>query len=334
MRRLLIVFFVLLAVIIAIGAWLSYDYARFLESPLRIGMQPVTLRVAPGASLSSLSRQLEVDGIITHRYHLMIRARLRGGANQIRAGEYHLIPGILPDDLLKLLSEGREVQYSVTLVEGWTVAQVLQNLAQSEALTNDLSDVPLTSLPSILGLTFPHPEGVFLPETYFFTRGTLASSVLKRAAQALEKRLNEAWENRSPEVAVSTPYEALILASIIEKETALDSERTEIAGVFTRRLKRGMRLQTDPTVIYGMGNQYTGRIRRSDLQQPSPYNTYVIDGLPPTPIALAGWASIQAAVQPKAGQTLFFVARGDGSHYFSVTLEEHNQAVRKYILNK
>lgn len=334
MRRLLTFFLIVLAVGFAYGAWHVHSYFEFVKTPLNIGMQPVKIVVKPGVGLSSFSRQLALDGIISDRYLLLILARLAGTANTIRAGEYQLVPGMLPNDLLNVLVAGREVQYSFTIVEGWTTVQLFDQISKAKTLVHDLKDLPLTELPTKLNLPFEHYEGAFLPETYFYTRGTKTSALLRRANDALNQQLADAWENRSADAMVKTPYEALILASIIEKETGLDAERAEISGVFSRRLKRGMRLQTDPTVIYGMGDNYTGKIRTRDLRAPTPYNTYVISGLPPTPIALPGVKSIHTALHPKKGTSLYFVAKGDGSHVFSATLEEHNKAVRKYILKR
>jgi UPF0755 protein len=210
----------------------------------------------------------------------------------------------------------------------------MEAIRSSHFIINDLDGLSDKQIVEKLNIEYFPPEGVFLPETYFFPRGTRASQMLKRSQQAMSTELEKLWKLRSSDAAVSSPYEALILASIIEKETAVDFERDEIAGVFTRRLKKRMRLQTDPTVIYGLGDRYQGTIRTRDLREATPYNTYVISGLPPTPIAFPGRDSIHAALNPKPGRSLYFVSKGDGTHYFSETLEEHNRAVAQYILKR
>jgi UPF0755 protein len=226
------------------------------------------------------------------------------------------------------------VQYPLTLVEGWTFRQVMEALQADERLEHLIEDPSAEAVMARLGRRGVHPEGRFFPDTYHFTRGSSDLDILKRAHAAMERVLAEEWEARADGLPIESPDEALILASIIEKETGLASERAEIAGVFVRRLRLGMRLQTDPTVIYGLGDDFDGNLRRADLRNDHPYNTYVHAGLPPTPIALPGREAIRAALNPADGETLYFVARGDGSHAFSVTLEEHNRAVRKYQLGK
>lgn len=250
----------------------------------------------------------------------------------VKTGEYQLAPGTLPRGLLHLLSSGAVVQYRFTLVEGWTFSQLLQALAKNEMLKQTLGQDPDkagTVMISRLGID--HPEGWYFPETYQFTRGDSDSDILDRARQAMEKELGVAWEARHDDLPLNSPYELLILASIIEKETAQEEERGRIAGVFIRRLQQGMRLQTDPTVIYGMGDSFDGNIRHRDLKTDTPYNTYTRSGLPPTPIAMPGRASLMAAAQPDAGDALYFVADGSGGHTFSATLQEHTVAVNRLI---
>ena len=254
----------------------------------------------------------------------------------IKAGEYQLEPGITPRGLLQLLSSGAVVQYRFTLVEGWTFTQLLQALANDEVLrqtldpdSNKAGDKAGAILVSSLGVD--HPEGWFFPETYQFTRGDSDSDILDWAHKAMEKELGNAWEARNLDLPLNSPYELLILASIIEKETGREEERGQIAGVLIRRLQKGMRLQTDPTVIYGMGDSFDGNIRRRDLKTDTPYNTYTRSGLPPTPIAMPGRASLLAAARPEAGDAFYFVANGTGGHTFSATLQEHQEAVNKLI---
>jgi UPF0755 protein len=256
---------------------------------------------------------------------------MSGAATQIKAGEFDIPSGTDAFGLIAMLVAGDVVQYSFTIIEGWRYSEMLAALREHEAI--ELTDLDPQEVMAMLGKPDLHPEGQFLPDTYYFPRGTRDIDVLHRSHDALVATLDGLWETRGVEVAVNTPYEALVLASIIEKETGLEHERREIAGVFSRRLRRGMRLQADPTVIYGLGPDWDGDIRRADLQADTPYNTYTRAGLPPTPIALAGRASIMAAVDPQPGESLYFVATGEPnrSHYFSATLEEHNEAVQRYL---
>jgi UPF0755 protein len=250
----------------------------------------------------------------------------------IKTGEYQLDSGIQPRELLQLLSGVAVVQYRFTLVEGWTFSQLLQALTRNEVLKHTLDRDPGeagSELISSLGVD--HPEGWFFPETYQFTRGDSESDILKRAHMTMEMELGSAWEARNVALPLNSPYELLILASIIEKETGKEDERGQISGVFIRRLQKGMKLQTDPTVIYGMGKSFDGNIRSRDLKTDTPYNTYTRAGLPPTPIAMPGRASLLAASQPDAGDALFFVADGTGGHTFSATLQEHQAAVKRLL---
>ncbi len=320
---------VFLLIIIAV-AWLVYDYSSFANSSLGIGMHSIKYIVPVGSSMSSLSKRLEDDGIISNRRYFGIMARFDGTANQIKAGEYDILPGMTPRDLLHLFVEGKVAQYSLTIVEGRTFKQLLQDLHDDKVLEHDLVEVSNQEIMDKIGAKDIHPEGMFYPDTYYFPRGTSESQFLKRAYRVMQKKLAALWEQREKETILKNSYEALILASIIEKETAVASERQKISGVFTRRLKKGMRLQTDPTVIYGMGDSYNGDIRFRDLKKDTPYNTYTRKGLPPTPIAMAGDAAIYAALHPANGKELYFVARNDGTHIFSNTLAEHNRAVDKY----
>ncbi len=321
--------FILFLIIIATG-WLVYDYSNFTKSTLGIGMHSVKYVVPVGSSMSSLSRRLEDDGIISNHRYFKIMARFDGTANQIKAGEYDILPGMNPRDLLQLFVKGKVTQYSLTIVEGRTFKQLLSDMEENQILEHDLKGLTNEQIMEKIGAKGQHPEGMFYPDTYYFPRGTSEAQFLKRAYKVMQKKLDQLWEQREKNTLLKTPYEALILASIIEKETAVPSERQRISGVFTRRLKKGMRLQTDPTVIYGMGDTYKGDIRFRDLKKDTPYNTYTRKGLPPTPIAMAGEAAIYAALHPAKGKELYFVARNDGTHIFSNTLVEHNRAVDKY----
>lgn len=316
------------------AAWIWMQIDAFLTQPLGVPESGIVVTVPKGTTLAAVARDLETQNVLGDARHLEWYGRYTGQASQIRAGEYRLEPGLIPDSLLALLVSGRSITYSLTLVEGWNIRQIRTAVAAHEALTHTLGEVDDAELMAKLGRPDQHPEGRFFPDTYQFTRGTSDLEFLRRAMLTMDRELATAWENRSDDAPLKTPYEALILASIIEKETGQAGERSEIAGVFARRLRKGMKLQTDPTVIYGMGERFDGNIRRKDLREDTPYNTYVHKGLPPTPICMPGRAALQAAVSPAAGKALFFVSRGDGSHVFSETLKQHNAAVRKYQLKK
>jgi UPF0755 protein len=254
---------------------------------------------------------------------------------KLEIGEYLLVKGSSHEQLLSLLQSGNVITYKVTLVEGKTFNDFLNTLASHKKLLTTLGlGASHQSILEQLNVSEVHPEGWFFPDTYQFASGTRDVDILMQAHQKMKKVLAEEWETRAEGLPYNSAYEALIMASIIEKETGVAYERAEIAGVFVRRLQKGMRLQTDPTIIYGLGDEYQGNIRRKHLTQKTPYNTYVIDGMPPTPIAMPGREAIHAALHPKAGNTLYFVAKGDGSHYFSATLAEHNNAVMEYQIKK
>lgn len=314
--------------------WLLLEYRAFTTHPLSIPEEGIELHVSPGSSLRSIAGELAARNILEHPRFLALLGRQTGLASRLHAGEYRITQGTTPRQLLDQLSSGEVIQHNLTVVEGWTFAQMRQAVADQAALRQTLSGLTDEEVMERIGKAGEHPEGRFLPDTYLFPRDTTDVEFLKRAYQAMEDLLVSEWQEREPDLPLRDPYEALILASIIEKETAQPDERDLIAGVFTRRLKKNMRLQTDPTVIYGMGSAYDGNIRRRDLRTDTPYNTYTRSGLPPTPIALPGAASIHAALHPAAGDALYFVARGDGSHEFSSTLDAHNRAVRKYQLGK
>jgi UPF0755 protein len=256
--------------------------------------------------------------------------RLSGHSRQIKAGSYELTTGITPHRLLAKLSRGEEALRAVTLVEGWNFRQVRAALGREESLKPDTRALSDEALMALIGKSGLHPEGRFYPDTYTYSKGSSDVAVFKRALRAMDKRLAAAWQQRSPASAVKTPNDALILASIVEKETGKAADRTQVAAVFNNRLRAGMPLQTDPTVIYGMGAAFDGNLRKKDLQADTPWNTYTRPGLPPTPISMPGKASLLAAVQPAASRALYFVARGDGSSQFSESLGEHNRAVNKY----
>ena len=315
------------------GGWMLMELQGYVNSPLPV-QEPVVFTVEAGSSLTAIAQGLQMQGIITHPHYLLWYARWEGNADHIKAGEYALRPGMTPAQLLRQLVEGEVAQYAVTIPEGWTFRQLLAALRDNDVLRHTLNDLDEATIMARLGHEGEHPEGRFYPDTYFFPRGSSDLALLARAYDAMARRLAQAWEQRATGLPYRTPYEALIMASIIEKETAIAEERPLIAGVFVRRLQRGMRLQTDPTVIYGLGGDFDGNLRRRDLKKDTPYNTYLRRGLPPTPIALPGGDALHAALHPAPGAALYFVARGDGSHYFSATIEEHNAAVRRYQLRR
>ncbi len=311
------------------------DYRQFLETPLSVPAQGLTFEIKPGVGIGQLARQLQQQpGLSRPAFYLEAYARSTGLASRLKAGEYALTPGLTPRALLDRIVAGRVIQYPLTIVEGWTFRQLRQALMAHPKLVQTLSGLSDAEVMARLGRPGEHPEGWFLPDTYHFPAGFTDEAFLRRAQAAMDQRLREIWSRRAPDAPVNDPYQALILASIIEKETGVAAERAEIAGVFARRLRQGMRLQTDPTVIYGLGAVFDGNLRRRDLETDTPYNTYTRSGLPPTPIALPGIAALEAAVNPASGDTFYFVADGKGGHVFSRTLDEHNRAVRQYRLQE
>ncbi len=312
------------------GGWLWNDYRLFLQTPMTD--KPLSYMLEPGANLTRVVRDLARQGVIAKPRYLLFHARLQGNANRIGAGEYLIDAGSTPAEFYQQLVDGKVVQHALTIVEGWSFRQMMAALNAHPLIKHTLTDAGDAQIMAAIGHAGEHPEGRFLPDTWHFPRGISDVEFLRRAYAAMQTYLMQEWQKRDTGLPLKTPYEALILASIVEKETGLASERPAIAGVFIRRLQKRIRLQTDPTVIYGMGERYKGNIRRADLKRDTPYNTYRHHGLPPTPIALPGRAAIRAALHPAPGDALYFVARGDGSHYFSATLEEHNRAVIKYQL--
>jgi UPF0755 protein len=308
---------------------------RTLFSEIRLlsaDSAPVKIEVIAGSSLSRVAMELSKAGYLSSPTLFKLWARLQGVENRIQTGEYELSAGITPAQLLDKIVRGDSVQYRITLVEGWTFQQALEALWSAENIRSSLNNSSPTEIAQRMNLDYENPEGLLYPDTYFYTKGTLDIELLLRANERLDTVLSQAWESRLGALPYANSYEALTMASIIEKESASNSERALIAGVFVARLDLGMRLQSDPTTIYGMGDRYAGNIRRADLLEQTPYNTYRIDGMPPTPIALSGKESIVAALNPSASDYLYFVARVDGSHQFSRTLEEHNAAVREHQL--
>jgi UPF0755 protein len=302
----------------------------WLNQSLSLNADTVDLAVEPGTSVRSVAQATSDAGVQVNPALLYWWFRLSGQARQIKAGSYELERGITPLGLLRKLVRGEEALRAVTLVEGWTFAQVRLALAKAEQLSPDSKTMPDYLVMKVLGKPDLAPEGRFFPDTYTYAKGSSDLAVLRRALRAMDKALAAAWQQRAPDSPLKTPDQALILASIVEKETARASDRPMIAGVFANRLRIGMMLQTDPTVIYGLGDAFDGNLSRRDLQTDSPWNTYTRAGLPPTAIAMPGKPALLAAVHPALTKALYFVARGDGTSQFSASLEEHNQAVNKY----
>ncbi len=323
----------LLALIAVAGLWLWNDYQGYLIKPLGL-LEKQVFEVEKGTNYSKLLNKLESISNGINKPYMKLYGRQSGLAGKIKAGIYELDQNTTPTSFLATVTSGQSLSFQFTIIEGSTFQELKQRIGENPHLIDDISSLSVKEVKKKLDIA-QHPEGMFLAETYSFDKNSLASSLLLRAHATLEKELTKAWEaSRSHTLPYKTPYEALIMASIVEKETGKVEERPIISGVFVRRLNKKMRLQTDPTVIYGMGDNYKGNIRRSDLRKPTPYNTYVIPALPPTPIAMVGREAIVAALNPADGKALYFVAKGDGSHYFSATLKEHNNAVRKYQLNR
>jgi UPF0755 protein len=321
---------VLLAAVAAIAVAQAFDWYR---SPIPALTSPRTIEVAPGEGLTAVANRLAALGLIDRPRLWTLFGRYEGKAARLRVGEYALTPGLSPAGLLELLVSGRVVLHAVTIVEGWTFAQALTAVRAEPTVRQTLVGATPAEIMERLGAAGVHPEGQLFPDTYLVARGTTDLDVLRMAHERLQQELAAVWEARADGLPLREPYQALILASLVEKETGAPDERPRIAGVFVNRLRLGMRLQTDPTVIYGLGDRYDGDIRARDLTTDTPYNTYTRAGLPPTPIALVGRAALQAATRPLATDDLYFVATGlgDGRHVFSKTYAEHGRAVAQML---
>ncbi|OAI20139.1 endolytic transglycosylase MltG [Methylomonas koyamae] len=320
--------FTLLMLAGLISIWAGMHYHLIEKKP--VVASETVIEIRRGDTLDSVISTLLAHRVQINRFWFKLFAYRKHLDRGLKRGEYVLAKGASAADILQQLTEGRTRQYSITFPEGWSFKQLFQAVKTNPYLAHTLSDAELTELMKGIGSDKPHPEGLFFPDTYYFEKYTADIELLKRAHDRMQKVLAEEWSKRDQNVPLETPYQALILASIVEKETGAAEERRQIAGVFARRLKKGMLLQTDPTVIYGMGDSYHGDIRHKDLREPTPYNTYVIEGLPPTPIALPGKEAIVAALHPDQGDALYFVARGNGRHAFSSTLAEHEKYVERY----
>ncbi len=321
-----------LAAVFLTVAVLVFQLLRFQHGAINLTAEPTVFLIKSGSNIKSIAQDLSLKKIIDDPWLFILLAKVKGVETKVRAGEYELKSGQSADDLLQTFTQGSSIQYGFTVIEGWSFRQMMAALAEDPILEQTLQGKSNEELMALLGYPEQHPEGMFFPDTYRFPKGTSDLDFLKRAYQVMQQHLEREWSQRAPELPLKSSYEALILASIIEKETGAGFERPLIGGVFTERLKLGMRLQTDPTIIYGLGESFDGDIRFRDLKKDTPYNTYLHSGLTPTPIALPGLDAIRAALQPAATEALYFVSKGDGTHHFSATLEEHNAAVRRYQL--
>jgi len=325
----LAVLVLLLAAAIILGR-----YQQFQNTALELPVEGLIYDLPAGCSLKQLAYDMKSRGIIQHPRFLILLGRQMDAATRLQTGEYSLTTDMTPRGLLEMLVAGKVIQHELTIIEGMTFREMLQRVNANPILEHTLVDLGDAEIMAALGQPEQHPEGRFLPDTYHITRGTTDLEFLRRAYQAMAERLRSEWQAREQGLPFRTADEALILASIVEKETGIAEERPAIAGVFIRRLQKNMRLQTDPTVIYGIGEAYDGNIRKRDLLRDTPYNTYTREGLPPTPIAMPGTDAIHAVLHPAAGKSLYFVAMGEGRHYFSATLEQHNLAVDKFQKKK
>ena len=316
------------SLIAAIGAGGTFVY--WAQQPITTEGEAIPFTIMPGSGAHAAGQQIADAGVPIVPILFNLLARIEGKTSKIKAGSYELKPGTTPQRLITQLARGEFAQESLTIIEGWTFKQMRQAMASHPGLKHDTVGLSDKELMAKISPEFVLPEGLFFPDTYLFAKGASEMQIFKQAHTAMIGRLSEAWFKRDPALPYKNPYEALIMASIVEKETGQKSERAMIAGVFVNRLKTGMLLQTDPTVIYGMGDNYQGKIRKRDLEADTPYNTYTRGGLPPTPIALAGAQSLTAALAPARTQALYFVARGDGTSQFSANLPDHNRAVNQY----
>lgn len=333
MKRLLLLGSAVLGLLVLVAAFAVFKVSNFLHTPVNAGDTGMDFVIESGTSFRAVSDDLAEQGVISNSRAFRAYARWTGKASAVQAGDYHIRAGTTPIELLGQFTSGDVKLYSFTIIEGWNHWELLQALRDDDFIDATMTDEDWPGLLEELGAEGAHPEGLFLPETYRFPRNTSDRDVLRQAYGLMQTVLAEEWQAKAENIPIATPYDALVLASIIEKETARGDERPRISGVFSRRLEKRMRLQTDPTVIYGIGPDFNGNLTRRDLQTDTPYNTYTRGGLPPTPIAMPGRAAINAALHPADGEELYFVATGldDGSHAFSATKDEHDAAVAQYL---
>ncbi|MEY4960161.1 MAG: hypothetical protein RL610_340 [Pseudomonadota bacterium] len=305
-------------------------FAYHVQDPVQIPITPYELSIKPGSSLRTVAKQLVGAGALHDAWSFILLSRLMGYSSSLKAGDYELTESISPWQLLKRVTNGDVNQSEIRFIEGWTFSQLRKTLNENPALQHDTAGLTDFQVMQLIGASETIAEGLFFPDTYYFFRGNSDVAILKRAYHAMQNNLNTAWAGRATNLPLTDSYQALILASIVEKETGRESDRANVAGVFINRLRIGMRLQTDPTVIYGLGDKFDGNLRKKDLLTDQEYNTYTRSGLPPTPIALPGMASIRAALNPAKTSSLYFVAKGNGESHFSSNLTDHNRAVSKY----
>ncbi|MGX4643004.1 endolytic transglycosylase MltG [Massilia sp. SYSU DXS3249] len=315
-------------VIVSVAAVGGFSW--WSKQPLTTAEPPIEFAIAPGSGVGAAAQQMARAGVPINPTLFQILARVTGESARIKAGSYELKPNTSPRGLLTQLVRGQFAQEAVTIIEGWTFRQMRDAIRSSKALRQETAKLSDAELMAKVTQDYKQPEGLFFPDTYLFAKGASDLQIYKQAHQMMLNRLNAAWEKRDPNLPYKTPYEALIMASIVEKETGQKSERGMIAGVFVNRLRVGMMLQTDPSVIYGMGERYEGKIAKKDLQTDTAYNTYTRYGLPPTPIALPGVESLAAALAPAKTEALYFVSRNDGTSQFSENLNDHNRAVNQF----
>jgi len=324
----------LVGVLLVLALAAAGGFAWWAHQPVGLSASPVEVIIKPSSGVASIGRQIQRGGVAMDPRLFQLLARATGHGADLKAGGYQFETGITPLEIIEKLVKGEVTHYVVTVIEGWEFRKMRAVVDANPALRHDTAGMSDADLMKAIGATEPSPEGLFFPDTYLFARGSSDVELYRHAYRAMQKRLNEAWNARAPDLPYKTPYEALVMASIVEKETGQAVERPMIAAVFINRLRKNMMLQTDPTVIYGVGESFDGNLRKKDLQTDTPYNTYTRTGLPPTPIALPGIASLAAATTPAPSDALYFVARGDGSSHFSNSLPEHNRAVDKYQRGK
>lgn len=335
MRRWLVNIFLLIILAALIYViWQSIQWQRFMRKPMVTGAQPVYFIIQPGTPLIALAWNLKREHLINDPHRFLLLAKLYQATKKIKAGEYQIDPGMTPRIFLQHVVAGKVIMRSVTFIEGWTFKQIMQAVNNNPYFNHTLKNLDETEIMTALGYSGVHPEGQFYPDTYLFIRGTPDRQILQKAYQTMQRKLNTAWQQRAPDLPYTNPYQALIVASLIEKETAAPEERPMVAGVILRRLQKNMLLQIDAAVIYGLGESYKGRLQHSDLAISTPYNLYLQQGLPPTPIAMPSISAIKAALHPTTGDALYYVAKGDGGHIFSTNLAQHQQAAQRYWLIK
>ena len=316
----------LMLIFIPLLVWIVH----FLVTPLHINKVDLAIEIEPGSSLKAIAFQLVEEKILNEPWRFILLTKALDQSKKLRPGNYNLNPNITPYQLLKSFVEGRATEGSITFIEGQDLQTMLEKIKANDSIKKTIKPLDTKAIAIAVGIPYESAEGQFFPDTYYFSRNTTDIEILQRAYKAMQKKLNYEWARRAEEVPYDNSYEALTMASIIEKETGKSIEANLISGVFIHRLSIKMKLQSDPTVIYGLGNNFTGDITKKDLVTDTPYNTYTRDGLPPAPITMPGLISIRAALHPTKTDALYFVGKGDGTHYFSTSLNEHNSAVRKY----